>query len=431
MADGESHKRIGAATNGIYWANALFCEADRTFNAQCVRRLREVGYDVFLPQESPVNKDTSPSATEIFRVDTSTILNSNLVIACLDQETIDSGVACEIGIAFAFGIPIIGLYTDIRQFRDGPGRMYKNLYTLGAVESFGEIVTSLDGLLEALPIYLKLPTQSLPPASPAPTVLKHYSVIADKYEEFVQRLESWYSPPWTPIHSIKRWMEILHPASVLDIGCGPGSLGSQLSAEHSAVSFLGYDPSLSMAAISRERHESHRCHYTSDACEVSSLAAKTPFDLALALFSLHDHPSQTETLHWTTECLRPGGHVGIIDLSTEDLPTLTDQLRRGLARPAVCQDSRFSTATIVTLAKECDLEIVKCELALPRITFSTARDLLQYLETFGIYDGMDLPLGLKTADRELTRHFVERLSGTWTFPYCDQRVFVSCLLRKR
>jgi nucleoside 2-deoxyribosyltransferase len=127
----------------IYWANALFTEADRKFNAYYVERLREVGYDVFLPQEAAVNEEILPIAEDVFRVDTTAVINSCLLVACLDQETIDSGVACEIGLAYAFGIPIIGLYTDIRQYRQGPGKMYKNLYVIGAIESIGEIVRSV------------------------------------------------------------------------------------------------------------------------------------------------------------------------------------------------------------------------------------------------------------------------------------------------
>jgi dTMP kinase len=127
----------------IYWANAIFSMADRLFNAQCAEVLRKAGYRVFLPQEAIVNTpidESSPAAEDIFRVDTSAILDSQLLVACIDQETIDCGVACEIGVAFAYGIPIIGLYTDIRQYRKDRGQMYKNLYVVGAIESTGEIV---------------------------------------------------------------------------------------------------------------------------------------------------------------------------------------------------------------------------------------------------------------------------------------------------
>lgn len=146
--------------NRIYWANALFSVADREFNAHCAERLREAGYDVFLPQEAPLTKESSPAAKDVFRTDTEAILSSHLLVAGLDQEAIDSGVACEIGIAHASGVPIVGLYTDIRQFRRGRAQMYKNLYVIGAVETSGRIVSSLDELLRVLPEFLPLPASA-------------------------------------------------------------------------------------------------------------------------------------------------------------------------------------------------------------------------------------------------------------------------------
>lgn len=138
----------------IYWANALFSEADRKFNEDSVARVRAAGYAVFLPQEA-FSGDADPTNEEIFRIDTSELQSCDLVVACLDQFPIDSGVACEIGIAYSSGIPVIGLYTDIRSQRKGVGRMYKNQYVLGAIEARGEIVSSVDELLKRLPEYLR------------------------------------------------------------------------------------------------------------------------------------------------------------------------------------------------------------------------------------------------------------------------------------
>ena len=137
----------------IYWANALFSEADRKFNEVYVARVRAVGYSVFLPQEA-FSGDADPANEEIFRVDTDELQSCDAVVACLDQFPIDSGVACEIGVAYGSSIPVIGLYTDIRAKRKGAGRMYKNQYVLGAIEANGEIVSSLDELLKTLPKYL-------------------------------------------------------------------------------------------------------------------------------------------------------------------------------------------------------------------------------------------------------------------------------------
>jgi nucleoside 2-deoxyribosyltransferase len=137
----------------IYWANALFSDADRTFNEVSVARVREEGHTIFLPQEAFAG-DADPTNEEIFRVDTQELQSSDIVVACLDQFPIDAGVACEIGVAYASGIPIIGLYTDIRKDREGEGRMYKNQYVLGAIEINGEIVNSVEELIKTIPKYL-------------------------------------------------------------------------------------------------------------------------------------------------------------------------------------------------------------------------------------------------------------------------------------
>ncbi len=138
----------------IYWANALFSEADRKFNESCAEILRSVGYSVFLPQETPMTFDKQPKNSEIFEIDTEEIRVCDALIACIDQFPIDSGVACEIGIAYALKKTVIGLYTDIRSKREGEGRMYKNQYVMGAIESAGVIVDTIDQLLQVLPKYV-------------------------------------------------------------------------------------------------------------------------------------------------------------------------------------------------------------------------------------------------------------------------------------
>ena len=144
---------MGLGSKKIYWANALFSDADRKFNEISVKLVRSEGYTVFLPQEA-FKDDADPTNEEIFRVDTTELQSSDIVVACLDQFPIDSGVACEIGVAYASDIPVIGLYTDIRSNREGPGRMYKNQYVLGAIEINGEIVSSVEELIKTIPKYL-------------------------------------------------------------------------------------------------------------------------------------------------------------------------------------------------------------------------------------------------------------------------------------
>jgi nucleoside 2-deoxyribosyltransferase len=135
----------------IYWANSLFGEADRAYNDACVAGVRKAGHFVINPQENNFNTTgAAASAAEIFARDTKQITECDVVVACIDQESIDSGVACEIGIASVLGKRIYGLYTDFRQFRQGEFRMYKNPYVIGCIESKGKVFTSLEALLEKL-----------------------------------------------------------------------------------------------------------------------------------------------------------------------------------------------------------------------------------------------------------------------------------------
>ena len=76
----------------IYWANALFSDADRKFNEVSIERVRAEGHTIFLPQEA-FTEDADPTNEEIFKVDTQELQSCDIVVACLDQFPIDTGVA--------------------------------------------------------------------------------------------------------------------------------------------------------------------------------------------------------------------------------------------------------------------------------------------------------------------------------------------------
>ena len=86
---------------------------------------------------------------------TEAVLKSGVLVAVLDGQIIDPGVASEIGIAYQAGIPVVGLYTDVRQQGGShPEKLkalqdvaesqfsYVNLYTTGLIKLRGEIVTA-------------------------------------------------------------------------------------------------------------------------------------------------------------------------------------------------------------------------------------------------------------------------------------------------
>lgn len=154
----------------IYFANALFSQADFNFNAQLVAKIREAypKISLYLPQENASINDKQAYADSkmIAQADTKEVLRSQLMIAVLDGPIIDPGVASEIGVAYANQIPILGLYTDSRQQGATNNQKiaalqtiaenqfhYLNLYTTGLIKLNGAIYNNEADLLAAIQQY--------------------------------------------------------------------------------------------------------------------------------------------------------------------------------------------------------------------------------------------------------------------------------------
>lgn len=156
----------------IYYANALFSQAEINYNAQLAAKIRQLDpmIDLYLPQENDAINDKQAYADSkmIAQADTEKLLQSDLIIAILDGLSIDTGVASEVGVAYAKNIPIIGLYTDTRQQGSSNRKKlqalseiaenqfhYVNLYTTGLIKLNGTIVSNEQDLLTAVSEYLK------------------------------------------------------------------------------------------------------------------------------------------------------------------------------------------------------------------------------------------------------------------------------------
>ncbi|MCB8595596.1 nucleoside 2-deoxyribosyltransferase [Enterococcus faecium] len=153
----------------IYFAAPMFAKSDLLYNQQLVKEIRELSSElsIYLPQENEAINDKTAYADSrmIALADTEKVLASDLMIALLDGLTIDAGVASEIGVAYAKGIPVIGLYTDTRQ-QGGthPKKIaalqaenqfhYLNLYTIGLIKLNGKVVSSETELLSEVKRFL-------------------------------------------------------------------------------------------------------------------------------------------------------------------------------------------------------------------------------------------------------------------------------------
>jgi nucleoside 2-deoxyribosyltransferase len=116
---------LSAGVNGqmhLYFAGPLFTQAERAWNRAVAQYLEAGGHSVFLPQSEVLAIDTL-EADAIFQVDVDGVRSADAIVAILDGADADSGTCFECGLAFALGIPIIGVRTDFRGGGDAlPGQ---------------------------------------------------------------------------------------------------------------------------------------------------------------------------------------------------------------------------------------------------------------------------------------------------------------------
>ena len=153
----------------IYFGATLFTEGQRKYNEVLVDIFREKlpgDVNIYLPQENGDINDKSQvvHSIDIFMQDTDELVTSDAIIAILDGQDIDSGLAAELGIAYSEGIPIYALYTDIRhqpgmstplEFGETPVH-YINQFVMGLIKHttsglcMGGLFTETEDLFQAL-----------------------------------------------------------------------------------------------------------------------------------------------------------------------------------------------------------------------------------------------------------------------------------------
>lgn len=157
----------------IYFASPLFNEMEQHFNEIAVLTLRQriPGAEVYLPQENEALNDKSGFASSqiIADGDNQYLEEADILVAVLDGQTMDVGVAAEIGYFYGMNKPIIGLYTDVRQGTYGNQKKidalddvaenqfaYINLYVAGLIKNRGVIVTNTATMVSTVRAYADL-----------------------------------------------------------------------------------------------------------------------------------------------------------------------------------------------------------------------------------------------------------------------------------
>ncbi len=105
----------------IYFAAPLFNEMELERNASLAKKLRESGFDVYLPQESGLSAkmikdkdDTLKVSRSLFEIDKKAIMECDILIIFLDGRVPDEGACVELGMAYAWNKKCYGYKTDDR-----------------------------------------------------------------------------------------------------------------------------------------------------------------------------------------------------------------------------------------------------------------------------------------------------------------------------
>jgi nucleoside 2-deoxyribosyltransferase len=164
----------------IYLAGPLFSTAERDFNARLARLLRDLGHEIWLPQES---EQATMTPAQIFKEDVAGIDWAEVVVANMDGPDPDSGTCWECGYAYRKK-PVVVFRTDFRVGYEvrpvlpatHPATQHDEQapYNLMLTESatlrldlFSDSIDEVANRINAALATLSIPPSGAPPSSPA------------------------------------------------------------------------------------------------------------------------------------------------------------------------------------------------------------------------------------------------------------------------
>lgn len=111
----------------IYIAGPLFNFHERNYLEMIAKALEDNGFDCFLPHRDQIgvtdeelsqHNMTATTKKKIFTNDLNALKASDLTVALLTGQDIDSGTAAEIGFSYANKKPVIAITAFERRFRN-------------------------------------------------------------------------------------------------------------------------------------------------------------------------------------------------------------------------------------------------------------------------------------------------------------------------
>lgn len=399
----------------VYVAAPLFSAGEQAFNAAIAVLLRARALNTFLPQEFAANHLESPTEAQIFHGDTTALLGSKVMLAVIDGETTDAGVAAEIGIALSHGIPIVGLWTDARQTRIGFGRMYRNIYVTGAIKHNGRLVSQPVEAADLCQCFVNSHSRKYP--DEATSVIQTFHDRTTYLNELQNHLQNAYAPPFYQgsfIVELMRRYSTSPPRRIVDFGCGSALLGTAVSAWLPSCEYIGLDPNSpadpSVGATKR---------YGPADCNGAAFV--------VSAFVMHDYVDKGGLLNEMKSMLEPSGKIIILDLESSDLPNLCDRFEADLLRFGAHRGGqRLTTGKLLILAESAGLRVIESGISTYDFCFASLEVLMCYAKAFSLDCGYDVGLlqhhsgGLESA--------IASSAGKLTFPFHDYRSFLHAVL---
>jgi SAM-dependent methyltransferase len=127
-----------------------------------------------------------------------------------------------------------------------------------------------------------------------------FAVAAEDYDRFMGRYSTRLAPVFADFAGVER------DARVLDVGCGPGALTTELVRRVGAENVTAVDPSESFLRAARERHPGVT---VAEATAEELPFAGAAFDQALAQLVVHFMTDPVAGIREMKRVVRPGGRV--------------------------------------------------------------------------------------------------------------------------
>tara|TARA_Y100001970_G_C14206021_1_gene844038 strand:+ start:244 stop:669 length:426 start_codon:yes stop_codon:yes gene_type:complete len=135
----------------IYIAGPLFNLHEQKYLEDIAQTLEDVGFECFLPHrdQTGIDKDElkgtdmkQSTKDKIFQNDLEALENSDITIALITGQDIDSGTASEIGYTYANKKPVIAINANERR--------YRNLFVEGMISE------TVNNINELIPLIKKI-----------------------------------------------------------------------------------------------------------------------------------------------------------------------------------------------------------------------------------------------------------------------------------